>query len=130
MSEPLPKVVIVDDDTSMRRAVERLLQEADFAPHPFASAEALLGTPAVASAACFVLDVRLPGLDGFALYQRLREGGSQAPVIFITAHDDPRTREQAVQAAAIAYLPKPFPGTALLEAVYRALDRKGGAPPK
>ena len=125
MVEPRPRVVVVDDDTSMRKAVGRLLHVADFEPLTFASAEALLAAPAAASAACFVLDIRLPGLSGFALHAKLRADGCHAPVIFITAHDDAAARQRAVSSDAVDYLPKPFLGTLLLESIHRALDSRG-----
>jgi len=68
-----------------------------------------------------VLDVRLPGMSGFELYQKLTDAGINPPVIFMTSHDEGRTRQQAENALAVAYLPKPFPGKNLLTAVTEAL---------
>src|SRR5207302_8138386 len=76
----------------------------------FPSAEALVKTRAVTTAACLVLDIGLPGLSGFELYQRLIEAGAELPVIFITGHDNSLGFERAREVGAIAYLLKPFPG--------------------
>jgi FixJ family two-component response regulator len=118
-------VIVVEDDAGMRRAIERLLRGAGFHPLSFASAEALLAAGASPGTLCFVLDVHLPGLSGFELRERLPQGERDAPVVFITAHDEPRTRERAQAAGALAYLAKPFPGRSLLDAVHQALARSG-----
>jgi FixJ family two-component response regulator len=115
------RVVLVEDDAGMRQAVERLLVAGGYPVSAFASAEAFLGSPAVRQADCLVLDVRLPGLSGVELRQRLVAQGVHVPVIFMTAHDDPRTRAQVEAAAPVAYLMKPFAGRQLLDAVARAL---------
>jgi FixJ family two-component response regulator len=123
MSKPEQNIVVVDDDASMRHAIERLLKAAGFHATTFSSAEALLQTDAALSAGCLVLDIHLPGLSGFELRQRLAESGHASPVIFITAHDRPTGREQAMQAGGVAYFTKPFSGRALLAAVTKAIDR-------
>ena len=116
------QIVVVDDDPSMRLALQRLLSAAGFTATTFASAETLLQADgAAANVHCLILDVHLPGLSGFELRRRLVESGATSPVIFITAHDEPATRAQAEQAGAIAYLIKPFPGRGLLTAVTQAV---------
>jgi FixJ family two-component response regulator len=115
-------VVVVEDDTSMSQAIERLLRTASFQPVMFGSAEALLETNAVATAGCLVLDVRLPGLSGFELHQRLTAQGDLPPVIFITAHDTPTARQQARVRG--KYLLKPFPGRELVDAIKSATEAK------
>jgi len=114
-------VVVVDDDMSMNQAIKRLLLAAGFAVETFQSAEALLESDAAENAGCLVLDMRLPGMSGLELQQRLKQGGAERPVIFITAHDLPSSQEQARKAQAVAYLPKPFPGLNLMAAVTDAL---------
>ena len=114
-------VVVVDDDMSMNQAIKRLLLAGGFAVETFPSAEALLESDAAQTAGCLVLDMRLPGMSGFELQQRLKRGGAERPVIFITAHDLPSSQEQARKAQAVAYLPKPFPGISLMSAVADAL---------
>lgn len=114
-------VVVVDDDMSMNQAIKRLLLAAGFAVETFQSAEDLLESDAAENAGCLVLDMRLPGMSGLELQQRLKRDGVGRPVIFITAHDLPSSQEQARKAQAVAYLPKPFPGLSLMSAVTDAL---------
>jgi FixJ family two-component response regulator len=115
-------VVVVEDDASMRGAIERLLRTASFQPVMFSSAEDLLQTNAVTTAGCLIFDVRLPGLSGFELHQRLAAAGKIPPVIFITAHDTPSAREQAQDRG--KFLSKPFPGRELVDAVKSATQSK------
>jgi FixJ family two-component response regulator len=115
-------IVVVDDDDGLRLAFERVLNAAGFRAQTFASAESLLESDAADWATCLVLDVHLPGLSGFELRRELvRSGSPQPPVIFITGHDEPAAREQAEALGASAYLPKPFAGRALVDAVARAV---------
>jgi FixJ family two-component response regulator len=114
-------ICVVEDDEGMRLAVERLLLAGGYPVSSFASAEALLLSKARLEASCLILDVRLPGLSGPELRERLAEEGVHPPVIFMTAHDDPHTHERAQAGDPVAYLQKPFPGRTLLEAVARAL---------
>ena len=117
-------IVVVDDDEGVRKAFERVLTAAGFRAETFPSAETLLETDAASRASCLVLDVHLPGLSGFELRRALVHSGTpQAPVIFITAHDDPAAREQAEALGAAAYLPKPFAGRTLVAAVTEAVSR-------
>ena len=118
-------VVIVEDDSGMSNALARILRLAGFAPVAFASAEAFLQSDQCADAGCFIFDVHLPGLSGFQLQQRLFARGNRAPVIFITAYDEPESREQAMRAGAAACLIKPFAGHTLVKQVASVM----GIPP-
>jgi FixJ family two-component response regulator len=120
-------VVVVDDDMSMNQAIKRLLLAGGFSVETFQSAEALLESDAAENAGCLVLDMRLPGMSGFELQERLKQDGAERPVIFITAHDLPSSQEQARKAHAVAYLPKPFPGLNLMSAVADALTSSHAA---
>ena len=113
-------IVVVEDDSGLRQAIERVLEAAGYQPRTFGSAEAALASGEGHSASCLVLDVRLPGLSGFDLRDRWAAAGVGAPVIFITAHDEPAARRRALAAHA-DYIPKPFEGHELLETVARAL---------
>ena len=104
----------------MRDAIHRVLQATGFAVTGFASAEAALQDHTTREAHCLVLDIHLPGISGFELYERLGETGSKPPVIFITARDDIRNQERAAQLGALDYLVKPFSGRALAAIVARA----------
>jgi FixJ family two-component response regulator len=117
----MSRIVVVEDDASMNRAIERILRAGGFAAITFASAEAALEAEAATAADCLVLDIHLPGMSGLELYRRLAQGGAEVPAIFITAHDAPAVREMAEGMGASGYLPKPFSGRALLDAITRAL---------
>ena len=121
-------VVVVEDDASMMQALQRLLKAGGFQPRTFGSAEALLQSSATADAACFVFDIHLPGLSGLELRQRLLESSVEQPVIFITANDEPATREAAERAGGLACLIKPFSGRSLLDAVRRAISNRQTTP--
>jgi FixJ family two-component response regulator len=110
-------IVVVEDDAGMSKAMERLLRAAGFQPVSFASAEELLQTEAVDSAACLVLDIHLPGLSGLELGRLLLGSDHVKPIIFITGQDEPSLRDEAQRLGCIAYFRKPFDGSALLEAI-------------
>jgi FixJ family two-component response regulator len=114
-------IVVVDDDTAMREAITRTLDNAGFHARPFASAAELLQDGVAASAACLILDVHLPDHSGFDLQRQLAGAGIHSPVIFITAFDCPEARVQARQAGAVGFLPKPFGGRELLNVVSGAI---------
>lgn len=111
------KILLVEDDDSLRPALERLLNAAGWRTLAYASAEALLADPAAGDAACVVCDLKLPAMSGFDFLAEWRAPGGKPPVILITAYDAPGLSEAAVRRGAAAYLAKPFRGTALLEAI-------------
>lgn len=115
-----PLVYVIDDDASLLRALRRLLAAGGFRVRTFASAEEFLES-AAATPACLVLDVHLGGLSGIDLQERLLAAGRRIPVVFITAHDDPVTRERARRAGAVDYLRKPFNDESLIAGIKRAL---------
>jgi len=114
---------VVDDDASILRAVQRLLGSLGFTVKTFPSGEDLLASACLKRIHCLVLDVHLGGLSGFELQERLSEVPMPIPIIFITAHDDPPTRERARRAGAVEYLRKPFDEHALIGAIDKALGR-------
>jgi FixJ family two-component response regulator len=116
----MPRIVVVEDDESMSQAIERVLRASGFVALTFASAEAALEAGVATASDCLVLDISLPGMSGFDLYRRLVSASVQLPAIFITAHDDPAIREEADRLGARSYLPKPFSGRTLLDAVTKA----------
>jgi FixJ family two-component response regulator len=113
-------ISVVDDDPSVRKALRRLLQSAGYSVEAFASGPEFLASDSPGRIACLVLDIRLDGMTGFELQERLVADRTAVPVIFITAHDDVRTRERVQKAGAAAYLAKPFEAAALLAAVESA----------
>ncbi len=120
------KVMLVEDDGSVRRALERVLRGSGYDVVAFESAEALQAAvpsqPLAEACHCLVCDVRLPGLSGFELHRQLAGRGPMPPWIFITAHDDPAVRRQAQRDGA-ACLHKPFLGNTLLALVAQVLTR-------
>jgi len=121
--DPMNKtlVAIVDDDDLFRRSVERLIGSAGFSVETFGSAEDFLERGKLDATACAILDIRLPGLNGFELQRQLVTRPRSIPIVFVSAHDDPATRANATRAGAIAFLKKPFDNSTLLEALHRAL---------
>jgi two-component system response regulator FixJ len=121
------RVLVVDDDESMREAIESLLDVAGFESTAYAFAEDLLSADGVEDALCVITDVKLPAMSGMELLAELRARAVRPPVIIITAHDEPGVRDDALRRGAAAYLPKPFPGIALLAAIKSVSE---GRPPK
>ncbi len=119
MLKPTPVISIVDDDLSVRRALRRLIQSAGYLVETHASADDFLGSAPSARIGCLVLDIHLAGMNGFELQERLASDQISIPIIFITAHDDPATRERIRASGAAGYLGKPFDPQALLDAIHR-----------
>lgn len=115
-----PLVGIVDDDPSILRALGRLLRAEGFAVTTFGSGEELLSSDCLERIACLVLDVRLGGLSGFDIHEKLASTGLVIPTIFITGHADALTRERALGSGALACLSKPLEDHSLLAAIHRA----------
>jgi two-component system response regulator FixJ len=123
MSESSTQLVsVVDDDESLRRSLRNLLGSVGFRVETFASAEAFLQSIHQAQTGCLVLDLRMPGMNGFDLLTHLSGRGSRIPAVILTAHGDDEARQRSLQAGAVAFLTKPFNGNALLDAVRTALD--------
>ncbi|HWE24522.1 MAG TPA: response regulator [Myxococcales bacterium] len=110
-------IAVVDDDASVREALQGLLKSAGFHAEVFASAEEFLDSGQLARTACLIVDVRMPGMGGLELQRRVVAGGHRVPVIFITAHGDEELRAQALEAGAWEYLHKPFGEQKLLDAI-------------
>lgn len=114
-------VVIVDDDRSVQSAIRDLLESARLSALCFGSAEEFLQSDQQNQTACLVTDIRMPGMSGFELQAKLEAEGYLIPIIFITAHDDAKTKMQAMKAGAVELLTKPFDDEVLLEKVRVAL---------
>jgi FixJ family two-component response regulator len=125
--ETEPVICIVDDDESVRRALARLVESMGMRAESFGSPEELLAQGPSQDVGCFLFDIQLPGMDGFALRERIVAGGSSQPVIFLTAHPDETKRTRAESAGATAYLEKPIDERALLRAIHAALRPPPGA---
>jgi FixJ family two-component response regulator len=116
-------VNIVEDDASFRRALERLLRASGFEACTFASAEDFLRSSAPKSRGCLIIDLHLPGMSGFELFDHLAASAPPRPAIFMTAQDQDSLRERASRIPGSVYLRKPFAGSVLLEAVRSLLKR-------
>ena len=127
MRKPIAAVRVVDDDTSVREALGGLLRSAGFAVETFASAQEFLARPPSDLPGCLVLDVRLPGLSGLDLQQRMAELNIEMPIVFITGHGDVPTSVRAMKAGAVEFLTKPFGERDLLDAIRQAIDRDQAA---
>jgi FixJ family two-component response regulator len=122
-----PLIAVVDDDQSVREALENLISSVGLEVRSFASAEDFLSSDTAMQTDCAILDVRLAGISGLELQQKLAAEGQNISVIIITAQGDDKTQDEAVAAGAIAFLKKPFKEEVLLDALESALKRKAGA---
>ena len=118
-----PRISIVDDDPSVRRALGRLCKSVGYAVASFSSAEAFLKAPSAHETECLILDVHLPGQSGLQLQCDLQAADIHFPIIFVTAFDDDQTRTQALAAGAVEFLPKPLDNERLLDVIQRAFDQ-------
>lgn len=117
-------VYVVDDDTAVRRGVERLLKVSGYACRTFDSAKAFLASKVdLSDIACLVLDVRMPEMSGTELQEILPRTGHNLPIVFVTGHGDIPTCVKTLKAGAVSFLTKPFDEAALLGAVEEALKR-------
>ncbi len=121
-------VAVVDDDESVCRALSRLLRAEGIQPVSYLSAEEFLADAKRPQFDCLVFDIRLGGMSGIDLKRRLQAAGSSTPVIYITAHDEPETRERAEAAGCAAYFAKTAPGTDVLQAIRLASKRMEDKP--
>jgi FixJ family two-component response regulator len=123
MMEAEALVYVVDDDASLRASLQDLLESVGLRVAACASAQEFLRCPPPEGPSCLVLDVRLPGLSGLELQQRLAAGDLALPIIFITGYGDIPMSVQAMKAGAVEFLTKPFRDQDLLDAVHQALAR-------
>jgi FixJ family two-component response regulator len=114
-------VSIVDDDASVRRSTRRLIRSFGFRAEAFGSAEEFLGSDDLEATACLILDVRMPGMDGLALQQRLAERVSTIPIVFLTAQASEDEERRARHAGAVDVLHKPVGKEELLRVLRMVL---------
>ena len=115
-------IYIVDDDDSVRRALERMFRASGFSVHAFGTPLAFLAHGPDVPPCCAVIDLLMPQLDGVALRDKLREAGRMLPVVFISGELDPAATIPGMQGGTIEFIRKPFENGELMAAVRRALD--------
>ncbi len=121
---PDAEVLIIDDDASMRKALERLLQSMGYRTRTFSSAQEFLNTDfPPGSVGCIVLDVKMPGMSGTDLQEELKKRDLPFPIVFITGHGTIPMSVQAMKHGAVDFLEKPFDDHALVQAISRAMEK-------
>lgn len=123
MVHDVPVVFIVDDDASVREALELLVRSAGWQPETFASAQEFLSHPRPLVPNCLVLDANLPDLSGLELQRRVAAERTDMPIIFVTGHFDVKMTVSAMKAGAVEFLAKPASDDTLLSAIDQALER-------
>ena len=123
MSVPKGVVYVVEDDPSFRKSMKRLIRASGCEVVAFESANSFLSQPSIRHPACLLLDVKLPGIDGLRLQQKLIDIGDSLPIIFMTGHGTIPMSVQAMKKGAVDFLPKPFETKDLLSTIVKALER-------
>jgi len=123
MTSAAPVVFVVDDDSSVRDSLRRLISSVGFGVEVFPSAQAFLKARRPDVPGCLVLDVRLPGLSGLDLQRELADTEAALPIIFLTGHGDIPMSVRAMKAGAVEFLTKPFREQDLLDAIRGAIER-------
>lgn len=118
-----PTVFVIDDDASVRTAIQGMLKSVGLRSETFGTPQDFLRSKRVDGPSCLVLDVRLPGISGLDLQRELNEAGIRIPIIFITGHGDIPMSVKAMKSGAVEFLTKPFRSQDLLDAIHQALDR-------
>lgn len=116
-------IYVVDDDSSVRTAVKRLIRSLGFTVETFDSAQAFLNHEPHEGPACLVLDIRMPGTSGIQLQEQLAKAGVQIPIIFITGHGNIPMSVKAMKAGAVDFIEKPFEDQKLIDAINVAIAR-------
>ncbi len=124
MTELKPTIFIVDDDPSVRESTRLMLEGVGFDVKTFASAQDFLNVKLQEGPGCLILDVRMPGISGLDLQEKLVSAKTALPVIFITGHGTVPMSVRAMKAGAIDFLQKPFEEQDLLDAISRAITRQ------
>ncbi len=122
MVEERAVVFVIDDDPSMRLALEDLVRSVGLEVRAFAAPQEFLQSKLPDAPGCLVLDVRLPGMSGLAFQKELAKEGLALPVIFVTGHGDIPMSVRAMKAGAVEFLTKPFHDQELLDAIHTAIE--------
>jgi FixJ family two-component response regulator len=119
----VPVISIIDDDLSVRVAVQRLIRSLGYSAQTFSSAAEFLRSSSANGTSCLITDVQLPGMSGVELQDHLACQGKTLPIIFITAFPEDSIRTRALTAGAVCFLTKPFDGRKLIQCIETALTR-------
>jgi len=123
MTETPSMVFVVDDDASIRKALDSLIRSVGLTVQLFGSAQEFLQAKPADVPSCLILDIRLPGISGLDFQRKLAESNIFIPIIFITGHGDIRTSVRAMKAGAVEFLTKPWHEQDLLDAIHVAIER-------
>ncbi len=123
MRKDVPTVFIVDDESSVRNALEKLVKSVDMNAKTFASAGEFLRFHRPDTPCCLLLDVRMPEMSGLVLQEQLAGPDSSLPIIFMTGYGDVPMSVRAMKAGAVDFLQKPFDEQTLLDAIHHAVDQ-------
>ena len=129
MPDSRPLIAVLDDEESVRQAIERLLRAGGLAVECFAAGPEFMASLPEREPACLVLDLHMPGMDGFAVQAALAKSGRHLPTVVITGHDTSESHQRALDGGAAAYLRKPVAGRVLLDAVMAACHQSAGDGP-
>jgi FixJ family two-component response regulator len=119
-----PLITVIDDDASVRNAVDSLLRARGYTVYPFASAAEFLRSPQFDETCCVIADVQMPTMSGIELQSLLRKQGRGVPFIFITAFPEEAVRLRALNDGATCFLAKPFDSTTLIRCIDAALGNR------
>lgn len=121
MASPAPNIAVVDDDSSLLRAIERLLSTRPWVTRTFQSGQQFLASLTDELPDCLILDLHMPEMNGLELQQMLMSKGIRIPTIVVTSNRDSTMRERCMSAGAVAYLPKPVHRAELFAAIDSAI---------
>src|ERR1700722_12768043 len=122
MSKPESIVFVVDDDASVREAIQNLIRSGGLPVDAFASAQDFLRSKRPNVPGCLVLDIRLPGFSGLQLQRKLADADIRIPIVFMTGHGDIPMTVKAMKAGAVEFLTKPFRDQDLLDAIQQGIE--------
>ena len=116
-------IFIVDDDTSVLKALKRLIMSAGFNVREYSSAHSFLNCGYEKQAGVLILDVQMPEMSGIEVQQKVVDSGSKMPIIFITAHENEDIKKAALQAGAVAFFQKPIEQNTIIRAIFTELEK-------